>query len=187
MHGRGGVGSTFGCLRDDLPLGTKPVDPRGNFIEGAGARRPPHRSPQRDSKTAPRPPPGWSTGHSWWVQAVLWQTRPARRATARQHYRSPPASYATSQLAPILVILMPCPRHYGTSQVLGPSPRAALCQAHPRSPLRWALSLLVFVQIGVTVLHVGLAAAIFFRSRPDIDPAHPVSSARWHRQYLSLG
>ncbi|MBV9651676.1 MAG: DUF1648 domain-containing protein [Pseudonocardiales bacterium] len=46
---------------------------------------------------------------------------------------------------------------------------------------------LVFVQIGVTALLVGIAAAIFFRSRPDIDPAHPVSSARWHRQYMSLG
>jgi uncharacterized membrane protein len=45
---------------------------------------------------------------------------------------------------------------------------------------------LVFVQIGVTALLVGIAAAIF-RSRPDIDPAHPVSSARWHRQYMSLG
>lgn len=46
---------------------------------------------------------------------------------------------------------------------------------------------LVFVQIGVTALLAGIAAAIFFRSRPDIDPAHPVSSARWHRQYMSLG
>jgi hypothetical protein len=46
---------------------------------------------------------------------------------------------------------------------------------------------LVFVQIGVTALLVGIAAAAFFRSRPDIDPAHPVSSARWHRQYMSLG
>ncbi|GAP54928.1 hypothetical protein AHiyo6_14930 [Arthrobacter sp. Hiyo6] len=36
---------------------------------------------------------------------------------------------------------------------------------------------LVFVQIGVTALLVGIAAAIF-RSRPDIDPAHPVASAR---------
>jgi uncharacterized membrane protein len=46
---------------------------------------------------------------------------------------------------------------------------------------------LVFVQIGVTALLAGIAAAIFFRSRPDIDPAHPVSSARWNRQYMSLG
>jgi uncharacterized membrane protein len=45
---------------------------------------------------------------------------------------------------------------------------------------------LVFVQIGVTALLAGIAAAIF-RSRPDIDPARPVGSARWHRQYLSLG
>ncbi len=45
---------------------------------------------------------------------------------------------------------------------------------------------LVFVQIGVTALLVGIAAAIF-RSRPDIDPAHPVGSARWYRQYMSLG
>ena len=46
---------------------------------------------------------------------------------------------------------------------------------------------LVFVQIGVTALLAGIAAAIIFRSRADIDPAHPVSSARWHRQYMSLG
>ncbi|MCZ9884586.1 DUF1648 domain-containing protein [Arthrobacter sp. B2a2-09] len=46
---------------------------------------------------------------------------------------------------------------------------------------------LVFVQIGVTALLVGIAAAIVFRSRPDIDPAHPVGSARWHRRYMSLG
>jgi uncharacterized membrane protein len=46
---------------------------------------------------------------------------------------------------------------------------------------------LVFVQIGVTALLVGIAAAIFFRSRPAIDPARPVGSARWHRQYMSLG
>jgi uncharacterized membrane protein len=44
---------------------------------------------------------------------------------------------------------------------------------------------LVFVQVGVTALFVGVTGAIF-RSRPDIDPAHPVSSARWYRQYLSL-
>ncbi|HEY3609998.1 MAG TPA: DUF5808 domain-containing protein [Pseudonocardiaceae bacterium] len=46
---------------------------------------------------------------------------------------------------------------------------------------------LVFVQIGVTALLVGIAAAIFFRSRADIDPARPVGSARWHRRYMSLG
>jgi uncharacterized membrane protein len=46
---------------------------------------------------------------------------------------------------------------------------------------------LVFVQIGVTALLVGIAAAIFRSSRPDIDPARPVASARWHRQYMSLG
>lgn len=46
---------------------------------------------------------------------------------------------------------------------------------------------LVFVQIGVTALLVGIAAAIFFRSRPDIDPGHPVGSARWHRRYMLLG
>jgi uncharacterized membrane protein len=46
---------------------------------------------------------------------------------------------------------------------------------------------LVFVQIGVTGLLCGIAAAIVFRSRSDIDPAHPVASARWHRQYLTLG
>src|SRR5262249_38035948 len=46
---------------------------------------------------------------------------------------------------------------------------------------------LVFVQIGVTALLVGFAAGIIFRSRSDIDPAHPVTSARWHRHYMSLG
>lgn len=45
---------------------------------------------------------------------------------------------------------------------------------------------LVFVQIGMTALLVAIAAAIL-RSRPDIDPARPVGSALWHRQYLSLG
>lgn len=46
---------------------------------------------------------------------------------------------------------------------------------------------LVFVQIGVTALLVGIAAAILFRSRPDIDPAHPAGSAHWHRRYMVLG
>jgi uncharacterized membrane protein len=44
---------------------------------------------------------------------------------------------------------------------------------------------LVFVQIGMTALLAGIAAAIV-RSKPDIDPAHPVGSARWARQYISL-
>ncbi len=46
---------------------------------------------------------------------------------------------------------------------------------------------LLFVQIGVSALLTGIAAGIFFRSRADLDPAHPVSSARWHRRYLVLG
>ena len=45
---------------------------------------------------------------------------------------------------------------------------------------------LVFVQIGVTALLAGIAAGIS-RSRADIDPAHPVGSARWHRRYMALG
>ncbi|MFH5880196.1 DUF1648 domain-containing protein [Arthrobacter sp. NA-172] len=45
---------------------------------------------------------------------------------------------------------------------------------------------LVFVQVGVTALLAGIAAAIC-RGRADIDPAHPVASARWYRQYLTLG
>jgi uncharacterized membrane protein len=45
---------------------------------------------------------------------------------------------------------------------------------------------LVFVQIGLTALLGGMAAAIV-RSRPDIDPARPVDSARWSRQHTSLG
>jgi uncharacterized membrane protein len=46
---------------------------------------------------------------------------------------------------------------------------------------------LVFVQVGVTALLVGIAVAIFRSSRPDIDPARPVGSAHWHRRYMSLG
>ncbi|HEY4455136.1 MAG TPA: DUF5808 domain-containing protein [Pseudonocardiaceae bacterium] len=46
---------------------------------------------------------------------------------------------------------------------------------------------LVFVQTGVTALLAGIAATIVFRSRSDLDPAHPVSSSRWHRQYTELG
>jgi uncharacterized membrane protein len=46
---------------------------------------------------------------------------------------------------------------------------------------------LVFVQIGITALLAGMAAAIIYRSRPDIDPAHPAGSARWHRHYMVLG
>lgn len=46
---------------------------------------------------------------------------------------------------------------------------------------------MVFVQIGITALLAGMAAAIFFRSRADLDPAHPVSSAHWHRRYMTLG
>lgn len=45
---------------------------------------------------------------------------------------------------------------------------------------------LVFVQIGMTALLAGIAAAIV-RSRPDLNPAHPVTSARWYRHYMSLG
>jgi uncharacterized membrane protein len=45
----------------------------------------------------------------------------------------------------------------------------------------------VFVQIGMTALLVAMAAAIFRSSRPDIDPARPVGSGRWHRRYMSLG
>jgi uncharacterized membrane protein len=45
---------------------------------------------------------------------------------------------------------------------------------------------LVFVQIGMTALLAGMAAAIV-RSRPDLDPARPVGSAGWSRHYMSLG
>ncbi|WP_160000789.1 DUF1648 domain-containing protein, partial [Roseomonas sp. 18066] len=45
---------------------------------------------------------------------------------------------------------------------------------------------LVFVQLGFTALLAGMAAAIV-HSRPDIDPARPVGSARWGRHYLLLG
>ena len=44
---------------------------------------------------------------------------------------------------------------------------------------------LVFVQVGITALLGGIAAAIF-HSRADIDPARPVGSARWYRRYLVL-
>ena len=46
---------------------------------------------------------------------------------------------------------------------------------------------LVFVQIGVTALLAGIAMTIVFRSRSDLDPAHPVSSSRWHRRYVDIG
>lgn len=46
---------------------------------------------------------------------------------------------------------------------------------------------LVFVQIGLTALLAGIAAGIVVRSRADLDPAHPVSSAHWHRRYMLLG
>ncbi|MEV5721935.1 DUF5808 domain-containing protein [Amycolatopsis mediterranei] len=46
---------------------------------------------------------------------------------------------------------------------------------------------LVFVQVGMTALLAGAAAAIVFRSRADLDPAHSAASARWHRRYVSLG
>ncbi len=45
---------------------------------------------------------------------------------------------------------------------------------------------LVFVQVGVTALLVGIAAAIF-HSRADLDPARPVGSAQWFRRYMVLG
>ena len=45
---------------------------------------------------------------------------------------------------------------------------------------------LVFLQLGLTALLTGLAAAIV-RSRPDLDPARPSGSARWARHYMSLG
>ena len=45
---------------------------------------------------------------------------------------------------------------------------------------------LVFVQVGVSALLVGIAAAIF-HSRADIDPARPAASALWFRQYMVLG
>jgi uncharacterized membrane protein len=44
---------------------------------------------------------------------------------------------------------------------------------------------LVFVQAGLTALLAGIAAAVF-RGRPDLDPARPAASARWHRRYISL-
>lgn len=44
---------------------------------------------------------------------------------------------------------------------------------------------LVFLQLGVTGLLAGIAAAIF-HSRADIDPARPAGSARWFREYLVL-
>ncbi len=43
---------------------------------------------------------------------------------------------------------------------------------------------LVFVQCGLTALLAAVAVAVH-RSRPDIDPAYPASSARWHRRYTA--
>jgi len=34
---------------------------------------------------------------------------------------------------------------------------------------------------------VARIAAAIFHSRPDLDPARPLASARWYRQYMSLG
>ena len=45
---------------------------------------------------------------------------------------------------------------------------------------------LVFLQLGLTALLAGLAVAVM-RSRPDLDPARPLGSARWARHYASLG
>lgn len=45
---------------------------------------------------------------------------------------------------------------------------------------------LVFVQVAVTALLVGIALAIYFRTRSDVDPARPLASARWHRRYMSV-
>jgi uncharacterized membrane protein len=45
---------------------------------------------------------------------------------------------------------------------------------------------LVIVQVVVTALLSAIAAGIL-RGRADLDPAHPDASARWHRQYASLG
>lgn len=45
---------------------------------------------------------------------------------------------------------------------------------------------LVFLQLGLTALLAGMAAAII-RSRPDLDPARPTGSARWARHYVSVG
>lgn len=45
---------------------------------------------------------------------------------------------------------------------------------------------LVFLQLGLTALLAGIAAAIL-RSRPDLDPARPMGSSRWARHYMSLG
>ncbi|WP_285243155.1 DUF5808 domain-containing protein [Pseudarthrobacter sp. fls2-241-R2A-127] len=45
---------------------------------------------------------------------------------------------------------------------------------------------LVIVQVIVTLLLSVIAAGIL-RGRADLDPAHPQASARWHRQYASLG
>ncbi|MEE9094751.1 DUF1648 domain-containing protein [Pseudarthrobacter phenanthrenivorans] len=44
---------------------------------------------------------------------------------------------------------------------------------------------LVFLQLGLTALMAGIAAAIV-RSRPDLDPARPVGSSRWARHYMTL-
>jgi len=45
---------------------------------------------------------------------------------------------------------------------------------------------LVFLQLGLTALLAGLAAAII-HSRADLDPARPQGSARWARHYMALG
>lgn len=55
-------------LYDDLPLGTKPVDPRGDLIEGAGVRRH-HTGASARFQNGTEATTRWSAGHSRWVLA----------------------------------------------------------------------------------------------------------------------
>jgi uncharacterized membrane protein len=105
--------------------------------------------------------------------------------------RTDPPRFPWLWLAPALIITI-------VTVVIGvlsyPSMPAILVTHYVRGvPNRFAAKTigsafsLVFVQIGVTTVLAGIAAAIVRRSRSDLDPAHPVSSAHWHRQYLALG
>ena len=112
--------------------------------------------------------------------------------TVDTELRTDPPRFPWLWLAPALIVTLATAV---TGIILYPSmpARLALHSGANGLPDRYAVKSvgsafsLVFVQLGVTALLVGIAAAIIFRSRPDIDPAHPVGSARWHRRYMTLG
>lgn len=120
-----------------------------------------------------------------------WYEGLRQRITVDTGLRTDPPPFPWVWLVPALVITVAT---VVTGVILYPSMPAVLAVHHNAngSPDRRAAKsigtafTLVFVQIGMTALLGAIAAAIVHRSRPDIDPAHPHSSARWHRRYLTL-